>query len=146
MYQRILVPVDGSESAARGLREAIALATVTGALLRIIYVVDEVAHTASAQEVLDSALAMCRRRGAHAQTHLYQNLGGAAAETIIEDARKWGAQLIVMGTHGRRGITRAVLGSDAEAVVRRSPVPVLLVRYTQIGRSGVNLSAAADSM
>jgi nucleotide-binding universal stress UspA family protein len=139
MYQRILVPIDGSESAARGLREAIALATVTGALLRIIYVVDEIAHAAYAQEVLDSALSLCRQCGAHAQTHMYQDLGGVVAETIIQDAGKWGAQLIVMGTHGRRGITRAVLGSDAEAVVRRSTVPVLLVRHTHTGRSGVNV-------
>ena len=51
-----------------------------------------------------------------------------AASVILRDAKKWRADLIVMGTHGRRRIRRVVLGSDAEHVVRESPVPVLLVR------------------
>jgi nucleotide-binding universal stress UspA family protein len=55
-------------------------------------------------------------------------MAGPAAEAILRDARKWGADLIVMGTHGRRGLRRVVLGSDAEQVVRMSKVPVLLVR------------------
>jgi nucleotide-binding universal stress UspA family protein len=50
------------------------------------------------------------------------------ADVIVENAKKWRADLIVMGTHGRRGITRVVMGSDAEGVVRNTPVPVLLIR------------------
>jgi len=145
MYQRIVAPIDGNASAFGGLREAIALAMRTGALLRLVYVVQELPHIAFAQEILDSALSMCREHGVRAETHLYQSLGAAVADTIIDDAIKWNAQLIAMGTHGRRGITRAVLGSDAEAMVRRSPVPVLLVRCTGMRTPDVNVSVERDS-
>jgi len=50
---------------------------------------------------------------------------------ILEQAKQWPADLIVMGTHGRRGLVRVAMGSDAEEVVRESPVPVLLVRGTK---------------
>jgi nucleotide-binding universal stress UspA family protein len=63
-----------------------------------------------------------------AKTLMRETLGGPAAYTIVRDARRQRADLIVLGTHGRRGLRRLVLGSDAEAVVRTSPVPVLLVR------------------
>jgi nucleotide-binding universal stress UspA family protein len=49
-------------------------------------------------------------------------------DVIVDEAKKWRADLIVMGTHGRRGMTRMLLGSDAEGVLRNTPVPVLLVR------------------
>ena len=49
-------------------------------------------------------------------------------EVIVEEARSWGADLIVMGTHGRRGFEHLVLGSISEGVVRRATVPVLLLR------------------
>jgi nucleotide-binding universal stress UspA family protein len=55
-------------------------------------------------------------------------VGGPAADVIVREAKKQRADLIVLGTHGRRGMRRLVLGSDAEQVVRMSPVPVLLVR------------------
>jgi nucleotide-binding universal stress UspA family protein len=54
--------------------------------------------------------------------------GGRAADAIVEEAGKWKADVIVLGTHGRRGLRRALLGSDAEEVVRNASVPVLLVR------------------
>jgi nucleotide-binding universal stress UspA family protein len=54
--------------------------------------------------------------------------GGRVADAIVEEARRSRCDLIVIGTHGRRGVSRAMLGSDAENVVRSSPVPVLLVR------------------
>jgi nucleotide-binding universal stress UspA family protein len=53
---------------------------------------------------------------------------------IVQEAQKRGAELIVMGTHGRRGLKRLAFGSDAELVVRRSGVPVLLVREPRRGR------------
>ena len=59
---------------------------------------------------------------------MIESFGGRAAEFIVAQAKKWGADLIVLGTHGRRGVKRLVMGSDAEQVVRTSPVPVLLVR------------------
>jgi len=59
---------------------------------------------------------------------LRETAGGAAADVIVAEAKKLEAELIVLGTHGRRGMRRLVLGSDSEQVVRTSPVPVLLVR------------------
>lgn len=66
--------------------------------------------------------------GVKAEAVMYENLSGRVADLILKEARKWRADIIVMGTHGRRGIGHALLGSDAEAVVRSSPAPVLLVR------------------
>ena len=59
---------------------------------------------------------------------LLERVGGQAAVLVIEQALEWPAELIVMGTHGRKGLKRIVLGSDAEYVVRHATVPVLLVR------------------
>jgi nucleotide-binding universal stress UspA family protein len=63
-----------------------------------------------------------------AESVLLETVGGSAADRIVEQAQKCKADLIVMGTHGRRRLRRLALGSDAELVVRSSPVPVLLVR------------------
>ncbi len=57
-----------------------------------------------------------------------QIAGGSAAYAIVQEAKKQRADLIVLGTHGRRGMTRLVMGSDAEEVVRSAAVPLLLVR------------------
>jgi nucleotide-binding universal stress UspA family protein len=145
MYQRILVPVDGSETAKRGLEEALRLSEALGASLRLVHIVDDtplalnpetgiaaaplVADFAEAgKQIVEEARAFASAQGAQVDTALYENFTGRVAERILEDARKSGAELIVMGTHGRRGIRHAVLGSDAEAVVRGAHIPVLLVR------------------
>jgi nucleotide-binding universal stress UspA family protein len=57
-----------------------------------------------------------------------ENLSGQIADVILNEARKWRADLLVMGTHGRRGFSHLLLGSTAEGVVRASAKPVLLVR------------------
>jgi nucleotide-binding universal stress UspA family protein len=59
---------------------------------------------------------------------MVEAIGGAAADLILEQAKEWHANLIVMGTHGRRGLLRLAMGSDAEQVVRAARIPVLLVR------------------
>jgi nucleotide-binding universal stress UspA family protein len=59
---------------------------------------------------------------------LLESAAGPAADAIVRQARKWKADVIVLGTHGRRGVRRMLMGSDAEQVVRSSPVPVMLVR------------------
>ncbi|HSQ02971.1 MAG TPA: universal stress protein [Burkholderiales bacterium] len=145
MYSRILVPVDGSHTSTRGLQEAVELAKSQGAALRLMHVVDESVLTmnpeaivgtgeliddivAAGKQALKNAHALAERHGVKAETVMYENLAGRVAPLILDEAKKWRADLIVMGTHGRRGITHAVLGSDAETVVRSSPVPVLLVR------------------
>ena len=80
------------------------------------------------RSVLDAAEALARREDIKSDSVLLETLGGPAADMILAQAKEWAADLIVMGTHGRRGLARMVMGSDAEGVLRGSNVPVLLVR------------------
>lgn len=145
MYQKILVPVDGSETSSRGLKEAVRLAKEQGAKLRLVHVIDHSAMPEgpyggfymeavadalrqSGQAVIDAAAKHVQAEGVQVEQQLLENVAARVADVIIEEARNWSADLIVMGTHGRRGVSHLFLGSDAEAVVRMSPVPVLLVR------------------
>ena len=145
MYQRILVPVDGSHTSTLGLQEAIRIAIDQRARLRIIHVVDELvvaqnfdgftntgdlidALRDAGKKALENAVALARKHDLKAEASMFESLGGRISEIIVKEAKKWRADLIVMGTHGRRGVTRMVLGSDAEAILRATPVPVLLVR------------------
>lgn len=82
----------------------------------------------SGKKALKNAAALVAKHRIKAQSVMLKNLGGRVADSIVDEARNWKADLIVMGTHGRRGVSHLVLGSDAEAVVRSAPVPVLLVR------------------
>jgi nucleotide-binding universal stress UspA family protein len=148
MYQKILVPLDGSPTAARGFEEAVALARVTGARLRLLHVVDtypvalEMATAATWQQVvegmkaagqtiLDQARRTAESHGLTAEVQLIEAQTARVADVVVEDARTTGCDLIVMGTHGRRGFAHVVLGSDAERVVRDSEGPVLLVRHPE---------------
>ena len=145
MYNKILVPIDGSTPAALGLAEAIKLATNQGATLRLIHVVNEYIFTSSydtglavasaidslresGTSILKDGEASVRGAGVAVDSILTEALGGQAGHLIVQQAKDWRADLIVMGTHGRRGIRRLVMGSDAEFVIRHTPVPVLLVR------------------
>ncbi len=145
MYERILVPIDGSATARCGLDEAIALAARLGATLQLLHVVDarllvaDVAAFAPSVSLLDDAraagekllaeaVAHARGRGVQADSTLQCDPGLRVCDLILAAARGPGVGLIVMGTHGRRGLRRLALGSDAELVLRESPVPVLLVR------------------
>lgn len=84
----------------------------------------------SGKQVLVAAEAVARKQGAQFQGVLLETIGRRASELIVEDAKRWPADLIVMGTHGRRGLRRLAPGSDAEMVLRSSPVPVLLICET----------------
>jgi nucleotide-binding universal stress UspA family protein len=150
MFQRILVPIDGSPTSAAGLRQAIALAEDQGATLYLLHVVDELVVTQGfdgtafavqseidavinalrrqGKRLLDKAAEAANRRSVKYETLLVDTFGHAVADVIAEQAKKRRVGLIVMGTHGRRGITRLVMGSDAEGVVRSARVPVMLVR------------------
>ena len=151
MYERILVPVDGSDASNRGLQEAIRLSKALGGELRLVHIVDDsalalnpeagiaaaplVADFAQAgKAVLEDARGVAQAEGLDASVVLHENFSGRVADLIVEEARKWRAEVIVMGTHGRRGVRHAVLGSDAEAVVQRAEVPVLLVRSTRTNK------------
>lgn len=148
MYRRILVPLDGSATAERGLQEAIALAAVHKARLHLLHVMEnivvmgDIAAVVSIDEmrqslreqgekVLAKALEAARAAGVEAEVQLREILEGRAAPAIVAEARAAGCDLIVMGTHGRRGFSRLLLGSDAELVLRTSPVPVMLVRQEE---------------
>jgi nucleotide-binding universal stress UspA family protein len=145
MYRRILVPLDGSAASLRGLKEAIRLARDDRARLRLLHVLDETPMLGMLEEGIDLGpfLEDLRKRGrallerAHRQAKksrvaadatMAESAGGPAADAILREAKRWRADVIVMGTHGRRGLRHLVLGSEAERVVRLSPVPVLLVR------------------
>ena len=62
------------------------------------------------------------------ETELHDAMTQRVSDVVVDQARSWGAEIIVIGTHGRRGVRRALLGSDAEQIVRLAPMPVLLVR------------------
>jgi nucleotide-binding universal stress UspA family protein len=144
-YRRILVAVDGSDAANRGLREALRVAKEERAQLFILHVVNEYYAYAmpdagvaavdiapllreSGKKILAKARAAAEKQGGKPRAILRETIGRAAADVIVREAKKQRADLIVLGTHGRRGVRRLVLGSDAEQVVRTAPVPVLLVR------------------
>ncbi len=78
--------------------------------------------------ILKSAEGLVREHGLNAESSLLECWGRRASDLILEQAEQWPADLIVMGTHGRRGLRRLALGSDAEMVLRSASVPVLLVR------------------
>ena len=146
MYQRILVPVDGSDCAGRGLSEAIALAKLTHARLRIVHVIDEplvaigadaalgatVDLVSIAREAAQRVLAHAREKvlvaGIPVDDLMLDTFDGRVCDLVVQAAKDWHADLVVIGTHGRRGVDRLLLGSDAEQILRLSPVPVLLVR------------------
>jgi nucleotide-binding universal stress UspA family protein len=145
-YKRILVPVDGSPTSNAGLREAIRLARGQGAALRLVHVADQhyvammgvesataieelmAGVTQAGRRILRNAERTVHKAGLEPSAVLLETLTGPAADAIVRQAKKWGADLIVIGTHGRRGARRLLMGSDAEQIVRTSPVPVLLVR------------------
>jgi nucleotide-binding universal stress UspA family protein len=83
---------------------------------------------AQGKEILAKAQRIVFEHALKSEGVLLETIGGRAADLIIEHAKQCKADLIVMGTHGRRGLRRLALGSDAELVVRSSPIPVLLVR------------------
>jgi nucleotide-binding universal stress UspA family protein len=147
VYTRILVPVDGSPTSLLGLKHAIGLAADEHAQLRLLNVVDEsilisavyaypIGDTGdlidslrvSGRKALTAAAAGAAKRGVDVERAQFESHLHPVSDAILADARKWRADLIVMGTHGRRGLNRLILGSDAERVVREAPVPVLLVR------------------
>lgn len=149
MYPRILAAIDGSATSDLALAQAIGLASEGHARLRIAHVLDygpvewaisggyalDVtpmidAMRDSGRQALEKAAALAQASGVVAETALFDQPSAAlrVAETLTDEARRWGADLIVLGTHGRRGFNHLLIGSVAEQVVRVADVPVLLVR------------------
>jgi nucleotide-binding universal stress UspA family protein len=142
-YKRILVPVDGSATSNKGLDEAVKLAGAGRSRIRLVHIVDDTpafsspdgagvsymldALRSSGRHILARALERVRRAKLGAESTLIENFTGRVAEAIVDQAKRWKADVIVIGTHGRRGFSRLLIGSSAELVARSSPVPVLLV-------------------
>jgi nucleotide-binding universal stress UspA family protein len=140
--KRILAPIDFTDASNASLEYAMDLAAALGAAVSVVHVYQipmysfpdgaiitssELAAQLSdtAQKNLDAAVHNHQKRGSSASGTL---VSGNPSEEIVRLAQLEKADLIVMGTHGRRGLSRALLGSVAEQVLRTSPVPVLAVR------------------
>lgn len=163
MYQKILVPVDGSLTSTRGLDEAIQLAKLTGGRIRLIHVTDELSAGFAMEcyagsgdwltvvrengtKLLNMLTATVKEAGIPADAALFDGLTATVQSFVTAEAISWGAELIVLGTHGRRGIGRAFLGSSAEQVLRHSPVPVLLVRAPALADTASDPTASRPTM
>ncbi len=140
MYDRILVPTDGSEEVERALAYAFDLARAHDATVRVLYVVNVTGYGGLPMEtawegVSDALYAEGRAAVERAESLAPADieietsvLEGSPSRTIVEQAASENCDLVVMGTHGRGGIDRLLLGSVTERVVRRAIVPVLTVR------------------
>jgi nucleotide-binding universal stress UspA family protein len=153
LYTQILMPVDGSPTSDKALDEAIRLARLNGARLRLLHVVDELSYVNGfepAMNYLKDTLPLMHEAGekllAHAREKAHAQ--GVVADSVLivgRPGRLWEhvatqasgvkADLVVVGSHGRRGLGRALMGSDAEQIVRHAPVPVLVVRAAGAGGS-----------
>ena len=154
LYDRILVPTDGSPEGELAVCHALDLAAVHGASVRAIYVVDTARYAGmpmettwegvgdllydDAESALETVAELAADRDVDVETAVVE---GSPSREIITHAEETGCDLVVMGTHGRGGIDRLLLGSVAEKVVRGSSVPVLTVR---IG-DGEEPASAAES-
>ncbi|EJN59179.1 universal stress protein [Halogranum rubrum] len=141
LYDRILVPTDGSEGVERAISHAVDLAEAHGAAIHAVYVVNTAGFTGlpmesswegveemlheDAEQALTTVRELAEQHGVPVETHV---LEGSPQREIVRYAEEEGCDLVVMGTHGRGGIDRLLLGSVAEKVVRASNVPVMTVR------------------
>jgi nucleotide-binding universal stress UspA family protein len=156
-FQNILVPTDFSPHADEAIRAAADLARRYAGAITLVYVYEPVAQSLPNEHVLYSPLQMqelvgvFERRLASAKVHALEAgaprvetrlMVGPAAPEIVELAQRGGFDLIVMGTHGRTGFSRLLVGSVAERVVRTALCPVLTVRLLDRSRAGVRMSRA----
>lgn len=140
MYQKIFVPVDGSRASQSALGEALRFAKAQAARICLAHVYESIQHTGTdgtvdltralreeGQHLLDEAAAQAGSAGVAFDTRLVNAAGRRIAGVLVEESASWGADLVMMGTHGRHGFERLILGSVAEGVVRRSRIPVMLL-------------------
>ncbi|PSQ03885.1 stress response protein [Halobacteriales archaeon QS_6_71_20] len=141
MYDRILVPTDGSDGVERAVRHAVDLAVRHGATVHALYVVNSASYAGMPMESSWEGIDELLRSDAEDAVSLVEAVGddhdvpvetaivdGSPSAEIVRYAEDADCDLVVMGTHGRGGIDRLLLGSVAEKVVRASSVPVLTVR------------------
>ena len=147
MFKHILVPVDGSPTSAQAVDKAIALAKVFASHVSIVFVIDPYRFTGvgtdfayGQTEYLEAATAEAKKAVATAQASL-EAAGIANSALVIESHAAWrgiveraqqdGVDLIVMGSHGRSGLEKLVLGSTTQSVLGHVKVPVLVVKDPQ---------------
>jgi nucleotide-binding universal stress UspA family protein len=149
MYKNIMLALDGSKISDSLVEEVIKFTKGQSVNLRIVHVVDEsfvhyggpsfdylsiiAAYRQDGEKILiNAAKKIASQSSTKPETSILElkPLQGRVAEVIIEAAKEWPADLLVIGTHGRRGFSRLFLGSVAENVVRIATTPVLLVRGT----------------
>jgi len=147
MYKRIVVAVDGSDISALALHEAIKLAKLMGASLLLLHVCEEVpvlwniegaamlpvadldkVFRAAGKQLLDKNQALATAAGIAVETQLIEDYSGRIGAVISEASERWHADLLVLGTHGRKGLDHLLMGSVAEGVMRTARVPLLLMR------------------
>jgi nucleotide-binding universal stress UspA family protein len=162
MFKRILVAVDGSPASNAGLKSAATLAADQHAMLLALHVVDDSPMAVTfdgsylpadyvdnfyetlrenGPKILAKADAVAQGSNVDLKPVLVEARGRTVADAIVQQAHKLRADVIVVGTHGRRGLRRVLMGSDAEAVVREAHVPVLLVRAPEHARRKSRASA-----
>ena len=150
MYGRILVATDGSSTSNKAISAALEMASYSGgkSVIALIHVLDEMAYftgldpyagqscsvTSLMREaggkILADGLKIVQAAGVQGETVLVDRLGERLAETVAAKAVVWDASLVVVGTHGRRGVGRMLMGSGAEQIIRLAPCPVLVVRFS----------------
>ncbi|MDE2196788.1 MAG: universal stress protein [Gammaproteobacteria bacterium] len=145
MYRKILVALDGSATSRAALQQALGLARLTGAELCVLHVLDEgvlvwnSGELAAPDKILDAlreggerilkaARTAVDKAGCKARYRLIGSGAQPVYAVLLEEARKCRAELIILGSHGRRLLARLLLGSVADHVIHTAPVPVLLVR------------------
>lgn len=144
MYKHILVPVDGSSTSLKAVSQAVAIASAFGSEVTAIYVIDPYPFTgvgtefaygqdqylsaakAEAQEALTAARGQVEAAGLKVDTRVVE--AHATWRGIVETADAVQADLVVMGSHGRRGLEKLVLGSVTQRVLQYATQPVLVVR------------------
>jgi universal stress protein A len=150
--QKILVPVDFSDCSKKALQYAIPFAKQFGAELDLLHVVEPYPavpelgplQTETLQDTRGELQDLCRMIGKAVRSRTSVRTGAPHLE-IVQAAAELGADLIILSTHGHKGLTRMFLGSTAEKVVRHAPCPVLIVRQTEREFvPGISDSAAAE--
>ena len=144
MFKHILVPVDGSSTAQRAVDKAIGLAKAFGSAVTVVYVIDPYpftglgsdfgygqaeylsAATAEARQATEAARTACEQAGVTVDARVVEGRG--AWRGILTAADQAGADLIVIGSHGRHGLEKLVLGSETQRVLSHTRLPVFVVR------------------
>ncbi|TVO51201.1 MULTISPECIES: universal stress protein [Denitromonas] len=148
MYKHIIVAVDDSPTSQRAIEEAAALSAASGARLTVVHAVDEAlfAHfnrvtlasrdavqqalIKEGQSVLESAVAAATAAGTKPESKLLASEHHSTSDQIVQAVVQLGADLLIVGSHGRRGVQRLLLGSVAEKLLKKVSISVMVVRGT----------------